>query len=70
MKLPGKWQKVVEQNSMLFNNVLVENEKCVFYFLPKNQSTLLANPIKSIFFLSIISEIQTRLIVSVMTCFK
>ena len=70
MKLPGQCQEVVEQNSMLFNKVLVENEKYVFYFLPKNQSTLLANPIKIIFFLSIISEIKTRLIVSVMTCFK
>ena len=52
MKLPEKWQKVVEQNNMLLSKVLVENEKYVFYFLPKNQSTLLANPIESMLFIS------------------
>ena len=33
MKLPGKWQKVVERNNeTLFYKVLGENKKCVFYF--------------------------------------
>ena len=37
MKLPEKWQKVVEQRvNTLFNQVLGENEKCVFYFYLKN----------------------------------
>ena len=37
MNLPEKWQEVVEQRvNMLFNKVLGENEKCVFYFYLKN----------------------------------
>ena len=43
-KLPENWQKVVEQNVMLFNKVLGENEKCVIS-LPKDQRNPLANPI-------------------------
>ena len=40
MKLPGKWQKVVEQHSnMLFNKVLGEKEKCVFHFYFKTEGT-------------------------------
>ena len=42
MKLPEKWQKVVEQNSevnTLFNKVLGENEKCVYYFYLKTKGT-------------------------------
>ena len=31
MKLPEKLQKVVEQNNILFNKVLSEDEKYVFY---------------------------------------
>ena len=43
MKLPEKWQKVVGQRvNMLFNKVLGENEKCVFYFYRRN---FLANPL-------------------------
>ena len=44
MKLPEKWQKVVEQNTLLFNKVLSEDEKCVFYF-NLSQRKFLANPI-------------------------
>ena len=44
VKLPEKWQKVVEQNIMLFNKVLSEDEKCVFYF-NLSQRKFLANPI-------------------------
>ena len=44
MKLPEKWQKVVEQNTLLFNKVLSEDEKCVFYF-NLSQRNFLANPI-------------------------
>ena len=36
MKLPDKWQKVVEYNGTLFNKVLGENEKCIFFLLKKN----------------------------------
>ena len=32
MKLPEKWQKVVGQNNMLFNKVIGESGRCVFYF--------------------------------------
>ena len=40
MKLPGKWQKVVEQHSnILFNKVLGEKEKCVFHFYFKTEGT-------------------------------
>ena len=40
VKLPGKWQDVVEQNgNTLFNKDLGENEKCVFYFYLKNEGT-------------------------------
>ena len=35
MKLPNKWQKIVEYNGTLFNKVLGENEKCTFYFYLK-----------------------------------
>ena len=31
MKLPDKWQKVVEYNGTLFNKILGENEKCIFF---------------------------------------
>ena len=45
MKLPDKWQKIVEYNGTLFNKVLGENEKCTFYFyLKKNQRKFLASP--------------------------
>ena len=50
MKLPEKWQKIVEKNdsttilvNMLFNKVLGKNEKCVFYFYLKRN--FLAKPI-------------------------
>ena len=37
MKLPEKWQKVVKQKGeYVFNKVLGESEKCVFYFYLKN----------------------------------
>ena len=36
MKLPGKWQKVVEQRT-LFNKVLGENEKYAFHFYLKTE---------------------------------
>ena len=40
MKLPGKWQKAVKQNvTALFNKILGENEKCVFYFYFKTEGT-------------------------------
>ena len=40
MKLPEKWQKVLEQKGeTLFNKVLGENEKCVFYFYLKTEGT-------------------------------
>ena len=40
MKLSEKWQKVVEQNGeYVFNKVLAENEKCVFYFYFKIEGT-------------------------------
>ena len=40
MKLPEKWQKVVEKRvNTLFNKVLGENEKCVFYFYLKTEGT-------------------------------
>ena len=38
-KLPEKWQKVVEKGESLFNKVLGENEKCVFYFYLKTEDT-------------------------------
>ena len=38
MKLPKKWQKVVVNT--LFNKVLGENEKCVFYFYLKTEGGL------------------------------
>ena len=62
MKLPEKWQKVVEQNSIKF---LLKNVSFISYL-----KTLMANPIKSIFFISVISEIETHLIVNVMMHFK
>ena len=38
MKLPEKWQEVVEQNGeYIVNNVLTENEKRVFYFYLKTE---------------------------------
>ena len=44
MKLPEKWQKIVEKNdsttilvTMLFNKVLGKNEKRVFYFYLKTE---------------------------------
>ena len=40
MKLPEKWQKVVEQKGeyvVVYNKVLGENEKCVFYFYLKTE---------------------------------
>ena len=40
MKLVEQWQKAIEQN-----NVLGENEKCVSYFLLKNQRNFLASPV-------------------------
>ena len=40
MKLPEKWQKVVEKReNTLFNKVLGENQKCVFYFYLKTKGT-------------------------------
>ena len=40
MKLPEKWQKVVNKRvNTLFNKVLGENEKCVFYFYLKTEGT-------------------------------
>ena len=41
MKLPEKWQKVVEQNGeyVKFSKVLSENEKRVFYFYLKTKGT-------------------------------
>ena len=47
MKLPGKWQKVVEQNGKLFNKIHGESENYVlfFFFKLKNQRMFLASPI-------------------------
>ena len=40
MKLPEKWQKVVEKRvNTLFNKVLSENKKCFFYFYLKSKGT-------------------------------
>ena len=40
MKLPEKWQKVVEQKGeYIVNKVLGENEKCVFYSWLKTKGT-------------------------------
>ena len=40
MKLPEKWQKVVEQKgAYVVHKVLGENEKCVFYFYLKTKGT-------------------------------
>ena len=41
MKLPGKWQNVVGEKMVntLFNKVLGENEKCVFYSYFKAKGT-------------------------------
>ena len=40
MKLPEKWQNVVEKRViMMFNKALGENEKCVFYFYLKTEGT-------------------------------
>ena len=38
MKLPGNWQKVVEQRT-LFNKVLGENENYAFHFYLKTEGT-------------------------------
>ena len=38
MKLPEKWQKVVEKSGE-YNKVLGENEKCVFYYYLKTEDT-------------------------------
>ena len=41
MKLSGKWQKLGEKMvNTLFNKVLDESEKCVFYFYLKTEGTL------------------------------
>ena len=54
MKLHEKWQKVLKQNStvlnktvvnVLFNKVLGENEKRVFYFYLKKQRNSLVSSI-------------------------
>ena len=46
VKLPEKWQKIVEQMvNTLFNKVLDENEKCAFYFyLKKKKKQLFGQP--------------------------
>ena len=52
MKLPRKWQMVMEENSEYkFNKVLDENEKkkCLIFIKKKNQRNFLANPMYVLF---------------------